>query len=103
MVKTINLDASHIKDIARNSIESIELIENQLNDVDKKIEESAKKPNSSIFSIPSIGIHTRMCILIEIGNIQCFYSSIKIVGFSGMNPSTYQLRQYNVPSIALSK
>ena len=116
--RTINLDASHIKDIARNSIaenndvitlkikmliESIKLIENQLNDVNKKIEESAKKLNSSIFSIPSIGIYTGVCILSEIGNIQCFYSSIIIVGFSGMNPSTYQLRQYNAPSTALSK
>lgn len=116
--KGLTLDASHIRDVARSSvgenndivtlkirmlIESIELIERQLNDVDKKIEESARKLNSPIFSIPGIGTYTGMCILSEIGDIKCFDSSRKIVGFSGMDPSTYQSGQYNAPTTALSK
>ena len=50
-------------------IESIEIIESQLNEVDKKIEESAKKLNSPIFSISDIGIYTGMCILSDNGDI----------------------------------
>lgn len=113
-----DLDASTIRDTARNSIgenndistlkikmliESIELIENQLQCVDKKIGESAVQLNSPITSIPGIGIYTGMCILSEIGDINCFDSSRKIVGYSGMDPATYQSGQYNAPTTALSK
>lgn len=113
-----DLDASTIRDTARNSIgenndistlkikmliESIELIESQLQCVDKKIEESAFQLNSPITSIPGIGIYTGMCILSEIGDINCFDSSRKIVGYSGMDPATYQSGQYNAPTTALSK
>ncbi|MEG0658895.1 IS110 family transposase [Anaerorhabdus sp.] len=113
-----NFDASLIRETAQNSIgenneistfkikmliESIELIEKQLDSVDKKIEESAVQLNSPITTIPGIGIYTGMCILSEIGDINCFDSSKKIVGYSGMDPATYQSGQYNAPTTALSK
>ena len=112
--RTLNLGTSHIKNVTRNSIGEnnnvialkimlIEFIERQLNNVDKKIEESAKKLNSPIFSISGIGIYTRICILSGTGDIRYFDSSLKIVSFSGMDPSTYQSGQYSTPTTALSK
>ncbi|MEG1168793.1 MAG: IS110 family transposase, partial [Erysipelotrichaceae bacterium] len=65
--------------------------------------ESAVQLNSPITTIPGIGIYTGMCILSEIGDINCFDSSKKIVGYSGMDPATYQSGQYNAPTTALSK
>lgn len=108
----MNFDTAHIIDIVRVSIgenkDVITLkikmfIERLLKDVDKKIEESAKKLNSPIFSIPGIRFYTGMCILSEIGDIHYFESYRKIIGLAGMNSSKYQSGQYNVPTTALSK
>lgn len=79
------------------------LIEIQLKDVNNKIEESAKKLNSPIFFIPGIGFYTEICILSEINDIHCFDFSRKIIGFAGIDPCTYQLRQYTAPTTVLSK
>lgn len=116
--RTIDIDASSLRDQAKQSIgenneiivleikmriECIELIETHLETVDKKIEELADTLNSPIFSIPGIGIYTGMSILSEIGDIDNFSSAIKVMGFAGVDPGTYQSGEFNAPQTALSK
>ena len=84
-------------------IASIELFTEQLAQVDKKIEELAQSSNSPIFSIPGIGIITGMSILSEIGDIDLFGNSSKIIGFAGMDPAVYQSGEYQALKTAISK
>ena len=50
----------------------------------------AIKLDSPIFSIPGIGIYSGMSILSEIGDIHNFSSAVKVMGFAGVDPGTYQ-------------
>ena len=114
----MDIDASSLRASAKKSIgennevialeikmliENIELLTSQLKTVDKKIEELVAKLDSPIFSIPGIGIYTGMSILSEIGDIHNFSSAVKVMGFAGVDPGTYQSGEYSAPQTALSK
>ena len=114
----VEIDASSLRDNAKTSIgennevialeikmliENIELLTSQLKTVDKKIEELDAKLDSLIFSIPGIGIYTGMSILSEIGDIHNFSSAVKVMGYAGVDPGTYQSGEYSAPQTALSK
>ena len=114
----VDIDASSLRASAKKSIgesneiialeiktliENIELSTSQLKTVDKKIEELAAKLDSPIFSIPGIGIYTRMSILSEIGDINNFSSAVKVMGFACVELGTYQSGEYIAPRTALSK
>ena len=114
----VDIDASSLRASAKKSIgennevialeikmliENIELLTSQLKTVDKKIEELVAKLDSPIFSIPGIGIYTGMSILSEIGDIHNFSSAVKVMGFAGVDPGTYQSGEYSAPRTALSK
>ena len=114
----VEIDASSLRDNAKKSIgennevivleikmliENIELLTSQLKTVDKKIEELVAKLDSPIFSIPGIGIYTGMSILSEIGDIHNFSSAVKVMGYAGVDPGTYQSGEYSAPQTALSK
>ena len=114
----VEIDASSLRDNAKKSIgennevialeikmliENIELLTSQLKTIDKKIEELDAKLDSLIFSIPGIGIYTGMSILSEIGDIHNFSSAVKVMGFAGVDPGTYQSGEYSAPQTALSK
>ncbi|MCB7558396.1 transposase, partial [Tyzzerella nexilis] len=72
----------------------------QLKTIDKKIEELDAKLDSLIFSIPGIGIYTGMSILSEIGDFHSFSSAVKVLGFAGVDPGTYQSGEYSAPQTA---
>lgn len=84
-------------------IASIELAEEQLCVVDKKIEDFARNSNSPIFSIPGVADITGMSILSEIGDIDMFCHASKLVGFAGVDPATYQSGEYKAATTAISK
>lgn len=84
-------------------IESIEMKLNQVELLNKKIEELALQLNSPIFTIPGIGFITGFTILCEIQDISYFESSKKLVAFAGCDPSVYQSGDYNTPTTAISK
>lgn len=115
---SVSCTAKEIKEMAKISIgehnqtieleikflvEKIELINEQLSVIDKKIEELADESNSPIFSIPGIGKYTGMVILSEINDINNFASAAKLIGFAGVDPAVYQSGEYNAPVTAISK
>lgn len=114
----ISLDAVTLKEEASKSvgekneiisleiqqlIQNIDLINEQLFEVDKKIEDFALNSRSPIFKVPGIGSSTGTAILSEIGNIENFSSSSKLIGFAGVDPSVYQSGEYNATSTTISK
>ena len=44
-----------------------------------------------------------MLIESEIGDINNFSSAVKVMGFAGVDPGTYQSGEYSAPRTALSK
>ena len=84
-------------------IAQIELINSQLSEVHKKIEDFALSSNSPIFSIPGIASISGTSILSEIGDIALFSQYSKLIGFAGVDPATYQSGEYNATTTAISK
>lgn len=84
-------------------VASIELLMDQLDVVDTKIEELALTLNSPIFTIPGIGWITGMSILCELGPVDNFSSSSKVIAYAGLDCTVYQSGQYNADKTAITK
>jgi len=84
-------------------VAGIELLMDQLDIVDKKIEELARTLNSPIFTIPGIGWITGMSILCELGPIDNFSSHTKVIAYAGLDCAVYQSGQYNADKTAITK
>ena len=81
----------------------IELIIEQLEEIDKKIEEFSLQTNSPILTIPGISHFSGTSILAELGNISNYSSAKKIIKFAGMAPYEHQSSQYKAEHTAISK
>ena len=116
--KRISLTAEQLKESAKNSvgidstseviqikhlITQIELIQAQIDEVDKKIEEFSTDLNSPILSIPGISHFSGTSILSELGDIRNYTSAAKIIKFAGVAPFEHQSSQYKAEHTAITK
>ena len=116
--KTISLTPEELKKAASKSIGmhsladeiqikhligQIELINNQIDEIDKKIEEFSKQNNSPILEIPGIGHFSSTSILSELGDINNFNNFKQIIKFSGVAPIHYESSQFNAEHTKISK
>lgn len=116
--KQISLTADKLKETAKNSIGfpsyaeviqikhlilQIELINGQISEIDKKIEEFSTKNNSPILSIPGISHFSGTSILAELGDIRNYSDSSKIIKLAGVAPLTYQSSQFSAQHTAITK
>ena len=114
----ISLTADKLKQVAKDSIgidsmseviqirhliDQIELINNQLEEIDKKIEEFSLQANSPILSIPGISHFSGTSILAEIGDINNFSSHKQIIKYAGVAPSTYESSQFKAQHTSITK
>lgn len=81
----------------------IKLIEEQIKEIDKKIEEFSISNNSPILSIPGISHFSGTSILAELGDIGNFSSFKQIIKFAGVAPIHYESSQFNAPHTKISK
>jgi transposase len=110
--------AEEIKEAARNSVgddntavalevqSMIALINTraeQIDTLDKKIEEFSRQLNSPITSIPGISYITGMTILAEIGDIKDFPEAAKLISYAGMEPLVHQSGKYDAAHMPISK
>lgn len=110
--------AEEIKEAARNSVgddntavalevqSMIALINTraeQIDTLDKKIEEFSRQLNSPITSIPGISYITGMTILAEIGDINDFPEAAKLISYAGMEPLVHQSGKYDAAHMPISK
>ena len=116
--KRISLSAEQLKSAAKSSIgipsvaeeiqirhliNQIELLEEQLSEIDKRIEEFSVKSNSTILSIPGISHFSGTSILAELGDICNYKKSSQIIKFAGVAPYHYESSQYMAQHTAITK
>jgi len=88
--KSIGLNSNSVSFELKQTISIIQFIQEQLDDVEKRIKEILKEINSPILTIPGISFKTAGSILAEIGDISRFDSPAKLLAFAGLEPSMYQ-------------
>ena len=113
-----SVNASDLRNLANKSIGShdeaavfeiahligiIELIEEQLSDYKKKIEELATTLNSPIFTIPGIGYITGLSILSEINDIKQFSKISQLIAYAGVDPSVHDSGEFSSSRGSISK
>lgn len=116
--KRISLSAEQLKSVAKLSIgipsaaeeiqirhlvSQIELLEEQLSEIDKRIEEFSAKSNSTILSIPGISHFSSTSIIAELGDICNYKKSSQIIKFAGVAPYHYESSQYTAQHTAITK
>ena len=116
--RRISLSAEQLKITAKSSIGipsvaeeiqirhlvcQIELLEEQLSEIDKRIEEFSVKNNSTILSIPGISHFSGTSIIAELGDICNYQNSSQIIKFAGVAPYHYQSSQFTAQHTAITK
>lgn len=116
--KRITLTPEELKESAKNSIGidsiseviqikhlilQIELINEQLDEIDKKIEEFSRQTNSPILTIPGISHFSGTSILSEFGNISNYSNAKKLIKFAGVAPYEHQSSQYKAEHTSITK
>ena len=116
--KRITLSADQLKTAAKTSIgipsvaeeiqirhlvRQIEMIEEQLSEIDKKIEEFSLQNNSPILSIPGISHFSGTSILAELGYICNYTKAAQIIKFAGVAPYHYESSQFTAQHTAITK
>lgn len=114
----ISLSAEQLKAAAKSSIGipsaaeeiqirhlvcQIELLEKQISEIDKRIEEFSVQNNSTILSIPGISHFSGTSILSELGDVCNYKKSSQIIKFAGVAPYHYQSSQFTALHTAITK
>ena len=92
----IEMEIRHLAGLIRQ-------INEDLKEVDKKIEEYSRELNSPILTIPGISHFSCASIATEIGDIDKFDNPYQLISYSGTNPIVYQSGQYNARLTRISK
>ena len=87
----------------RHLVCQIELLEEQLSEIDKRIEEFSVKNNSAILSIPGISHFSGTSILAELGDICNYQKASQIIKFAGVAPYHYESSQFTAQHTAITK
>lgn len=87
----------------RHLVCQIEMIEQQLSEIDKKIEEFSLQNNSPILSIPGISHFSGTSILAELGDICNYTKASQIIKFAGVAPYHYESSQFTAQHTAITK
>ena len=87
----------------KHLIAQIELIQLQIEEIDKKIEEFSLQMNSPILTIPGVSHFSGTSILAELGDICNYSSAAKIIKFAGLAPYEHQSSQYRAEHLPISK
>ena len=87
----------------RHLVSQIELLEEQLSEIDKKIEEFSVQNNSPILTIPGISHFSGTSILAELGDICNYTKASQIIKFAGVAPYHYESSQFTARHTAITK
>ena len=85
------------------TIQQIELLEQQIDEIENVIKDTICELDSVIMSIPGIGAIDGAMILGEIGNIDRFASPAKLLAYAGLDPTVCQSGKFKARSTKMSK
>lgn len=85
------------------TIQHIELLEQQIDEIENVIKDTICELDSVIMSIPGIGAIDGAMILGEIGNIDRFASPAKLLAYAGLDPTVCQSGKFKARSTKMSK
>lgn len=94
--KSLSIQVTH-------SIEQIELLDRQLEQIESEMTDIVRSLDSVIMTIPGIGYVNGGMILGEIGDISRFTSPSKLLAFAGLDPSVYQSGNFEAKHTRMSK
>lgn len=94
--KSLSIQITH-------SIEQIELLDRQLEQIESEMTDIVRSLDSVIMTIPGIGYINGGMILGEIGDISRFTSPSKLLAFAGLDPSVYQSGNFEAKHTRMSK
>ena len=77
----------------RHTIQLIQVLDAEIEEIEKEINSIMEAVRSPITTIPGIGTRMGAMILAEVGDFSNFDSADKILAYAGMSPSTYQSGQ----------
>ncbi len=100
---SVGINNSALSIQIKMTIELIELLESQINDIEKQVSDFIKKSDNVITSIPGIGDMTAAIIISEIGDINRFNNPGQVLAFAGLDPSVKQSGTFNASSTRMSK
>ncbi|MGM9877996.1 MAG: IS110 family transposase, partial [Bacilli bacterium] len=100
---SVGVHNTSISFIIKSIIASIDLINSQIDELDKKIEELAITQDSSITSIPGISTISGTSILAELGDIRKYSNAGKIIKFAGVNPYISESGEFSANKTAITK
>lgn len=116
--RTVSFSAEQLKSLAKSSIGQpdmilemeikhlvglINSINENIAEVDKKIEEFSFQLNSPILSISGISHLSGISIIAELNNLKKFTNASQVIRYAGVNPIVYQSGNFNAPMTRLSK
>ena len=87
----------------RHLVSQIELLEKQISEIDKKIEEFSIQNNSPIPSIPGISHFSGTSILAELGDICNYTKASQIIKFAGVAPYHCESGQFTAQHTSITK
>ena len=77
----------------RHTIQLIQVLDTEIEEIEKEINSIMDEVHSPITTIPGIGTRMGAMILAEVGDFSNFDSADKILAYAGLSPSTYQSGQ----------
>ncbi len=101
--RSIAIDNHAIGTQIKMLIEQIQMLQKQIDLLDIDISNIMEQLDSPITSIPGIGTWLGAIIISEIGDINRFNSSKKLLAFAGLDPSVRQSGNFNATNTKISK
>jgi transposase len=92
---SIGIDSCALSLSIKHSVNMIEEINYQINQINISIKDHIDNSNTTLLSIPGIGYQTGAIILAKIGDIHRFKSDDELLAYAGLDPSVYQSGNYN--------
>ena len=101
--KSVGVSDSALSMQITHTITQIELLDDQLDSVEKEMTEIMKFNDSVIMTIPGIGYINGGMILGEIGDVHRFSNPQKLLAYAGLDPSVYQSGNFQAKKTRMSK
>ena len=102
-ISSVGVKNPYISIQITQTIQQIELLEQQIDEIESVISDTLSDMNSVLLSVPGIGIMDAAMILGEIGNISRFDHPCKLLAYAGLDPTVNQSGKFKARSTKMSK